>query len=152
MLNISNAMWRKEGRKGETWKWLIPHRRIHFSKRKNQGKKIWGKGFTSATTTSGKFKMTKPGLCVAVYLPLHQEPWSVLPSLLPFPSVKMFEPARTTKFPNDQSSKIALKEEEDGVNALGFGVQKRRRRKWWCWCFRVWGSEEKEKKMMMLML
>jgi len=76
--------------------------------------------------------MTEPGLCVAVYLPLHQEPWSVLPSLLPSPSVKMFEPARTTKFPNDQSSKIALKEEEDGVNALGFGVQKRRRRRRRC--------------------
>ncbi len=83
--------------------------------------------------------MTEPGLCVAVYLPLHQEPWSVLPSLLPSPSVKMFEPARTTKFPNDQSSKIALieeeaeaeeeEEEEDGIDALGFGVQKRRRRK-----------------------
>jgi hypothetical protein len=44
----------------------------------------------------------------------------------------MFEPARTTKFPNDQSSKIALKEEEDGVNALGFEVQKRRRRRRRC--------------------
>jgi hypothetical protein len=83
--------------------------------------------------------MTKPGLYIAVYLPLHQEPWSVLPSLLPSPSVKMFEPARTTKFHDDQSSKIALKEaeaeaeaeaeEEDGVEALGFGVQKRRRAK-----------------------
>jgi hypothetical protein len=60
-----------------------------------------------------------------------------LPSLLPSPSVKMFGPARTTKFPNDQSSKIALKEEEaeaeaeeeDGDDALGIGVQKRRRRK-----------------------
>ncbi len=82
--------------------------------------------------------MTKPGLCVAVYLPLHQEPWSVLPSLLPSPSVKMFEPARTNKCPDDQSSKIALKEEEaeaeeeDGDDALGIGVQKRRRRKRRC--------------------
>jgi hypothetical protein len=47
----------------------------------------------------------------------------------------MFEPARTTKFHDDQSSKIALKEAEaeaeveDGVDALGFGVQKRRRAK-----------------------
>jgi hypothetical protein len=43
-------------------------------------------------------------------------------------------------------------EEEEGVDALGCGVQKRSRRKKWCQCFRVWGSEEKKKKKMMLML
>jgi hypothetical protein len=34
-------------------------------------------------------------------------------------------------------------EEEDGVDALGCGVQKRSRRKKWCRCFRVWVSEGK---------
>jgi hypothetical protein len=145
---------RKEGR---NLKMIDSSQKDTLLQEEEAWEKNWGEGFTSATTTSGKFKITKPGLCIAVYLPLHQEPWSVLPSLLPSPSVKMFEPARTTKFPDDQSSKIALKEEaeaeeEDGVDALGIGVQKRRRRKRWCWCFRVWGSEEKEKKKTVSML